>query len=372
MGVGVEDRLRAMVGIVRLMRFVAQIVLVLFLGAGCARGVLEEATTADSVDPTATPRRRIPRQRRSGTRIPAFSGTRPADHVRVDDVLWMSPADADAYGRGWVRLGPTYAKRDGPGAASTDPSEAFVLRTDHVVVRTNLPWAQAFEVTRMAEAHATRFMLTFGDVFDLYLPDGPLAIEVHAHRTEFDAALRSFTSANVSWGAYYDARRATVVMSTEPAARGALPWLADLRHELTHQILDLSRPSWKRGRTFPDGWLWLWEGLPIYGESLGDGPRQDTQALRLARFRRRIERNEHVPLAQLIKLPQSQFEGRHYDQTAALMRYLLDPARPLVRRRTLRAAYELLQKGTTRRSLESVAGLRLAELERRFLATYAR
>lgn len=354
------------------MRVVTQIALVLFLGTGCARGVLDDATGADSVDLTSTPRRRIPRQRRTGTRIPAFSGTRPTGHVLVDDMLWMAPADAEAFGRGWVRLGSTYARRDDATGARTDPSEAFVLRTDHVEVRTNLPWAQAIEVTRMAEAHATRFMLTYGDVFDLYLPDGPLAVEVHARRAEFDKALRTFTSRNVDWGAYYDARRATVVMSTDPAARGALPWLADLRHELTHQILDLSRPIWKRGRTFPAGWLWLWEGLPIYGETLGDAAGHDTQALRIARFRKRLERGEHVSLESLTSLPQAHFEGRHYDQTAALMRFLCDPARPAMRRGTLRLIYELLQKGSTRHSLESISGLRLRELERQFLAAYRR
>ncbi|MDJ0976439.1 MAG: hypothetical protein QNJ98_18415 [Planctomycetota bacterium] len=339
---------------------------VLALTCGCAQSVGPEAGVE-----TATAR--APRHRAEGERIPAFSGGDPEAQglVRADELLWMSADDADALRRGWVRVGATFIQRD--GAASTrDATDALVLRTDHVVVRSNLPFDQARAVAQRAEAHVLRFLLTYGDVYDLRLPADPLPVVVYASRTEFESALRRMTLDAHGWGALYDTRSGAVHVSTERAARGGMPWIADLRHEMTHQILDLARPPWKRRRAFGAGWFWLWEGVALHAETMGDAPGTDSQEARIRRFRTRLERGETTPLTELVGLRQTAFRGRHYDQTAALMRYLLDPARPAMQRNVYRLVSRLMRGPLPAAELERTLGRSLPQLERAWLDSLPR
>ncbi len=80
--------------------------------------------------------------------------------------------------------------------------------------------------------------------------------------------------------------------AVEPAPRASLPLLADLRHEMTHQILDLSTPPIDRFRIFRGEGLWLWEGFAAACEALGDAPGEDTDRLRRERFTLRRDRGE--------------------------------------------------------------------------------
>jgi hypothetical protein len=131
---------------------------------------------------------------------------------------------------------------------------------------------------------------------------------------------------------------------------------------MTHQVLDLSRPDALRGRTFPTGWFWLWEGLAIDAESLGDPPGRGKGAERLERFQRRRAWGEPTPLADLLRLPQPSFEGRHYDQVASLMRHLMGDVVPGSRAATLKAGATLLRGGRTP-SFEETYGMPPARLD---------
>ena len=345
-------------------RFLLLLALAPFLGA-CQGEAGSWVGDTDLADTRPTRADRPAAWRRVGPRLPAFSGRTPEARgwVQVDDLLWIDRSDADAYGRGLVSDGQSYVPRVRALPPNVPAREGFVLRTNHVSLQTNVAWDDAVAVAREAEGHVQRLIGTFGEALDLRMPDGPLRVLVMATRTEFQSTLRGLVHGHVSWGAFYDARSGIVYMSLEAAPSGALPWQADLRHEMTHQILDLSRGPSRRGGAFRAPWFWLWEGFAIWTETLGDPPGVDRGAARLTRFRRRNAWGEAVSLQELFHLTQRGFEGRHYDQTASLMRYLMDPEAPTRRMATLDVLARLLRGPLSESALTRALGTDVAGLE---------
>lgn len=329
---------------------------------GLPDGSLEQTRTPTVVD-------RAPMPRRTGERLPAFSGVDPRTRgwAKVDGLLWIHADHVEAYRAGQVFDGVGFVSVASPLPPGTQAERGYRLRTSHVALHTNAAWKRAEVVAREAEAHVTRLVGSYGDALDLRLPSGPLKVVVTATRAEFESVLAGLVRDPVGWGAFYDARSGNVYVSLEPAARGSMPWQADLRHEMTHQILDLSRATSLRGRAFPPPWFWLWEGIALHAEGLGGG----APSPRPARFQRRRARNEWTPLAELVRLGPWSFEGRHYDQTASLMGYLLDPADPQVRAGTLSLVRDLLRGGVEAQALERRTGLDVATLQQRWLGTLA-
>ncbi len=309
-------------------------------------------------------------ERRTGERLPAFSGSSPARRgwARVDDLLWIAEGDVEAYRQGLVHDGDRYVSVRAPLPHGTPAGRGYRLRADHIALHTNAAWERAKVVAREAEAHVQRLVSQYGEALDLRLPQGPLKLIVTDSRGELETTLAGLVHHPVGWGAFYDARSGNVYMSLEPATRGALPWQADLRHEMTHQILDLSRRSGRRGRTFGTPWFWLWEGIAIWSEGLGG----DMGSQRAARFRKRHANGEWTRLAALARLDAGSFEGRHYDQTASLMDYLLDPRRPALRHATFSIVRDLLHGSVPADALARRGGVDLPTFEARWQQTVGR
>ncbi len=330
----------------------------LLLGGGCAGTIAPHAQGPPSTGSA-------PSYRPQGPRLPEFLGGDPQRRgwVKVDDLLWIDARDVEAYARGEVFDGRGYVARDQAVAAGVAAREGFHLRTSHVALRTNLPWSAAVELAREAEAHLVRLLGEYGDALDLRLPDDPLPIVAFATRAEFEQQLEQSVSHAVAWSAFYDAHSGQVYVSGQAAPEGALPLVADLRHEMTHQILDLSRPPGLRGQTFPPGWFWLWEGFAMYAENLGDTWPKESGALRLERARKRLAWGQASALAELIALPQMAFQGRHYDQSASLMRFLMSEQWPGGRAATLAVVRELLSRPEAGPRFEDVYGGTPQEIE---------
>lgn len=349
------------------------LVSVLFL-PGCQGASSTWMGDTDFADPRPATRDRPPRWRRDGPRLPAFSGADPTARgwVKVDDLLWIDAEHQSAYGQGLVSDGQAYVPVGRALPPSVSARNGYRLRTDHVALHTNVAWASAVTIAREAEGHVQRLVGQYGDTLGLRLPHGPLRVVVTASRAEFTALLRGLVRDPVSWGAFYDARTGIVYTSFEAAPRGALPWRADLRHEMSHQILDLSRPDTRRARPFPEPWFWLWEGIAMWTETLGDPPGTDTGAARIERFQRRYAWNDWTPLERLFRLPPRRFEGKHYDQTASLMRYLLDPAAPARRGAVLDLVRRLMKGPLSAGALERALGTNVAGLQQAWVATVGR
>lgn len=254
-------------------------------------------------------------RRSSGPRLPAPPAPGTPGLQQVEPGVWVAEADAPHWGVGGAGLAPA------PGSPS---GQGTWLRSAHVQVETDLPAREALPLLRCAQAHVEAFLARWGEALDLRLPREPLVVEVHARRAGLEAALaRRLGPGPVRVQAWYDRERARVAVAHEPAARGALPVEADLRHELVHALLELGAPDEPPSAALARGaWLWLWEGVALEcedGVGVPDGP---ARRLREARLAQRQQRDGLVPLDELCALPAAAWEGRHYDQAAAWMRSL--------------------------------------------------
>jgi hypothetical protein len=309
-----------------------------------------------------------PRRRTSGPRAIPFAGGDPAAKgwVKEGD-LWVEERDAGAFREGNLRLEGrwvTFAEAD---AAPKSPEAGYVLRTDHVVLRTNVPFARARELAAVAERHVTAVLLAFGEALDLHLPADPLPILVAARRTEYDRLLAERVPEGADWGAFYVAALGAVYACDEPRGAGGLSVVADLRHEMTHALLDLGRPAEGRARMFSRPQFWLWEAAAIWTEGFGDAPGARHGRERFDRFRRRLSWNQAVPLAELFALRQVDFQGRHYDQSASFVAWLMEADDGALRARTLALLGRVMDGWGETDDVERFLGLRTVEAERRWL-----
>jgi hypothetical protein len=318
----------------------------------------------------AAPCPAAPRRRDSGPRSIPFAGGDPASRgwVKVDDLLWLEAAHAERFRRGEILLDGAYVPFATSDAAPKSPEGGYVLRTDHLLLRTNVTLARARTLAEEGERHIRRVLALLGDPLDLRMPEDPLRVVVAARRSEFAALLARAIPAAVDWNAFYEPSKGTVYAADEAYASNGLPLVADLRHEMTHAILDLGRPEAGRGGMYMRPQFWIWEGIALWTEGLGDPPSTHSGAARFDRFRRRAEWGDVVPLAELQALRQDAFLGRHYDETAVFMAWLME-ADGGARRA---GAYALLAKvmdgeGETG-DFEALVGLPVDEAERRWKA----
>jgi hypothetical protein len=325
------------------------------------------ALAACTAAPARDASRPAPRRRDAGPRDPGFSGEDPARRgwTKVDGLLWVETAHADAFSRGFAWDGARYVSTAEPRAGA---GAEWVLRTDHLVVRTRIAFARARALAADAERHVGRLLDAYGEALDLRLPADPIPVVVVATRAELARLLAEDAGPPPSWGAFYRASDGTVVACDEPAPSGALPLEADLRHELTHAVLDLGRHDEGRGEMFSRAHFWAWEAVAVHAEGLGDAEGARTGALRLARFRARDARGEVEPLATLFALPQRRFEGRHYDQLASLAACLVDDDGGARRAPFLRLLARVMAGRAEAGDFEREVGLSPAEAQRRWLA----
>jgi hypothetical protein len=312
-----------------------------------------------------------PRRRETGERLPAVAGGDPAARglERVDGDLWVEARDADAWRRGFVRCGEGYVSTAVADAVPKSPLEGYVLRTDHLLLSTNVPLARARELARIAEDHVRRVFEAFGEPLDLRFPADPVPVVVAACCPEFTCLLKERVAHPVDWGAFYLALDGTVYACEERSVAGDLPVTADLRHELTHGILDLGRPLRGRDAMYTRPHFWAWEAIALWCEDLGDAPQARARSPRLERFRRRLAWGEVLPLAELFRLPQSSFVGRHYDQTAAFMAWLMEADGGAHRAGMLALVARVMDGAAVEEDFERLVGLAPAEAERRWLGS---
>ncbi len=300
-----------------------------------------------------------PQRRESGPRLAApFGGRDPASLglVKVEGLLWVPLSEATSWPAGGMGL------LADPGAG---PGAGLALRTDHVLLSTDLPAEKALGLARLAQGHVEALMATYGEALDLRLPLEPLPVRVFARRADFEAALAARVGEAGAWNAYYDVGDGVVRVAAEPAAQAPLPLSADLKHELTHAVLDLSAPRpVPHARIVGGLHFWLWEGIAVHAEGLGEAGAGAAYGVRAARFERRLARREVPALADYLVLSQERFTGLHYDMTAVWMRFLL--ADPSLGPRTLDLLRRLIVGDLLRHDPEREWGLPVSELERRW------
>jgi hypothetical protein len=342
----------------------ALVVLLAGLAAAAACASREPAPRAEA--PEAAP---PPRRRTSGPREIPFAGGDPwaKGWVKADDLLWVEAIDAPAFRRGEIRLDGRPVPFAVADVAPKEPDKGYVLRTDHVVLRTNVTFARARELARVVEDHVAAVLRVFGEPLDLHLPADPLPVVVAARREEYDRLLRARVPEGADWGAFYVAADGAVYACDEPRAAGGLSVVADLRHETTHALLDLGRPEEGRARMFGRPQFWLWEAAAIWTEGLGDPPGARHGTERFERFRRRLAWGETVPLAELFAARQADFQGRHYDQSASFVAWLLETDGGALRPRVWALLARVMDGWGEADDVPRLLGLSVEDAERRWL-----
>lgn len=305
-----------------------------------------------------------PARRLGGPRLPApFGGAEPASLglTQVEGLLWLRGEEAPAWPPGGVGL---------LAPQGTAPGTGLTLRTDHVLLETDLAPDRALPLARVAQAQVESLLERYGDALDLRLPAEPLRVIVFARRRHFEAALGASIPEPTGWNAYYDARDGAVRVCAEPSRVAPMPLLADLKHELTHAVVDLGAPAPVPHLRILGGLhFWLWEGFAVYAETLGESPDMGSWPTRWQRFWARAGAGQAVPLETFFGLDQPRFEGRHYDQAATVMRFLMED--PLLGPRTVALLRRLIRGDVLRRDVARELGVPVAELERRWRTTFA-
>jgi hypothetical protein len=336
--------------------------------AACVAALLVSACAAPQMkrEPESPPRRRL-----TGPRSIPFAGGDPAAKgwTRVDALLWVRSEDADAYRRGLLRCGERMVPIEEADRIEKTPEDGYVLRTDHLTLRTDVGFRRAVDLARIAETHVERLLAVFGGPLDLRTPDDPMRLVVAAHRLDFERILADRVAEPRAWGAFYAAADGAVYACDEPLATGGLSVVADLRHETTHAVLDLGRRDDGRHRMFSRPQFWVWEGVAMWSEGLGDPPGAREGAERLARFRRRLAWGDVTPLSELFVLGQDGFLGRHYDEAASLMNWLMDADQGARRDGLFRLLARAMDGDAERDDFKAMVGLSPEDAERRWKAS---
>ncbi len=344
-----------------LLRRIGLPALCLAASVGCVR---------DAARPEAV---RAPRPRATGPRWIPFSGEDPGARgwVKVDDLLWVESAHAGAFRGGLLWDGAAYVPFADVDRRDAPPEGAYVLRTDHLVVSTNVPFARARALAATFERHVAAVLDAFGEPLDLRLPADPLRVVVARRRSEFEAVLREKVDRPVEWGAFYVPAEGTVYASEERRESGGLSVVADARHELTHAVLDVGRPSPARGRMFAGPHFWAWEGAAVWTERLLDPAGSAHGSERFDRFRRRHAAGDVTPLADLFALRQADFAGRHYDQVASLTSWLMEADGGRARAGFLALLARAMDGAAEAGDFERLVGMTPEVAQTRWLATLA-
>lgn len=312
-----------------------------------------------------------PSARSAGPRLPEAVGPVLSTAWRcIEGVAYLPVSEFDAYASGRVRgANGEELPREGPLPPGTAPASGHRVRTAHTVLRTDRSWPQALEAAREAEAHVERLFALLGEAAGLHFPSEPLPILLSGRRRAFEAAIADLVVDPSGWGAWYDAITGTVHVTSEPTDGGSLPMVANLRHEMTHQVLDLSSPKGRRYTIFRGRGLWLWEGIAIWSEGLGGGAGAQAAPMRAERFAVRRRRGEVERLDRLLTLSAEHLEGRHYDQLGSLFAVLMDGRVPGGRAAVMESLRDLLRGSYEDERFFARLGLTPAELERRWLAS---
>lgn len=308
-----------------------------------------------------------PRRRESGPRWVAFSGGDPVERgwVKVGGGLWVEAAHADAFRRGYLWDGEAYRPADAAEGR-------HILRTDHVRLETDVPFARARSLAEACEKHAARVFEVFADALDLRIPDEPLPIVLSARRSEFQGFLRGDAKRSVAWGAFYDAETGTVYASDERAAAGGLSVIADLRHEMTHALLDRGTRGGASEAMFHRPHFWLWEGAAIWTEGLGDPESAREGSERIARYQSHVAWGTVRPLAEVFRLTQEAFLGEHYDEVASFMRWLMNDGGGRRRPAVLRLLAHVMSGRAEEGDFERLLGLTASDAQARWLSSLSK
>lgn len=315
------------------------------------------------------------------------------DHPRFG---WIPQKYVARYENGERLLDGEWVSAEKEAAIRRDFNYAWVIGSEHFLVKTNHSLEKGVEISRALEKFHDFFLREFTGFFSSpqqiqrLLDSGPRAkwspaaryqVYYYRNKDEFVEALKSrqpmIERAN---GLYMPGDKIAYFFnddSPEDTPETRADKLETMYHEVTHQLLGESRPG--RTEVGEQANFWVIEGFPCYLESYRPEYQEpqvgNPRHIRIFWARKRaLEENIYWPMRQFVGVGRSEFplEADTYNQAAGMVHFFLNYEDGMYRDAFIQylasvydPAFRARQKSV---SLEKILGVNYEDLDRQYLA----
>jgi hypothetical protein len=264
-------------------------------------------------------------------------------NVWHEEFGWLPKRDLERYSKGERNFKNRWVSAEKERELRRDFSEAWEVRTDHYLIRTNVSLERGVELGRALEDFHEFFYETFAGFFNtreqmMKLFDGtaksaatnPRPYLVHYYRTReeyVDRLKKDFPNIEITNGIYMTTGRVAHFYDDPDNDNEAT-----LFHEGTHQLFFeshvLNRPIGEKSH------FWIIEGIACYMESFqrksGSFTLGDPRYIRFAGARNNLlQKGYYVPLRDFSGMGMHEFQhapelAKNYTQAAGLARFFME------------------------------------------------
>lgn len=314
------------------------------------------------------------------------------DHPRFG---WIPQKHVARYENGERLLDGEWVSAEKEAAVRRDFNYAWVIGSEHFVVKTNHSLEKGVEISRALEKFHDFFLREFTGFFNSpqqiqrLLDSGPRAkwspaaryqVYYYRNKEEFVAALKSrqpmIERAN---GLYMPGDRIAYFFhddSPEETPEAQSDKLEVMYHEVTHQLLGESRPG--KTEVGEQANFWVIEGFPCYLESYRPEYKEpqvgNPRHIRIYWARKRaLEDNIYWPMRQFVSVGRAEFplEPDTYNQAAGMVHFFLNYEDGIYRDAFIQYLANVYDPAFRARqqavSLEKILGVKYEDLDRQYL-----
>ena len=310
-------------------------------------------------------------------------------NVWHEEFGWLPKGDLERYSKGERKFKNRWFTAEKERELRRDFSEAWEVRTDHYLIRTNVSLERGVELGRALEDFHEFFHETFAGFFNtreqmMKLFDGtakavsanPRPYLVHYYRTRdeyIDRLKRDFPNIEVTNGIYLTTGR-TAHFYDDPDNDNE----ATLFHEGTHQLFFeshvLNRQIGEKAH------FWIIEGIACYMESFqrtnGTFSLGDPKYIRFAGARNNLlQKNYYVPLREFSEMGMQEFQhapelAKNYTQASGLARFFMEYDNGRYREALVKHLTQLYSSNSRERdaapALDKLTGTDFEDLDRQY------
>lgn len=302
---------------------------------------------------------------------------------------WLPRNYLERYAKGERNFNHRWVSSDKERELRRDFANAWEVRTDHYLIRTNVSLERGVELGQALEDFHEFFYETFAGFFTtreqmMKLFDGtakavspnPRPYMVHYYRTReeyIDQLKKDFPNIEVTNGIYMTTGRVAHFYD-DPNNNND----ATLFHEGTHQLFFeshlLNRPIGENAH------FWIIEGIACYMESFqrksGNYTLGDPNYIRFAGARvNLLQRDYYVPLREFSQMGMQEFQhapdlAKNYTQASGLARFFMDYDQGRYREALVRHLTQLYSSDSRQRNsapgLDRLTGVDFEDLDRQY------
>lgn len=246
--------------------------------------------------------------------------------VKVNDFGWVSKDKAEKLNKGLTEVNGEWITRKEAEKLRSNWDNAWELRSDHYMLRTDIPFDKAISVLNDLEYFYDAFLDIFygidgfsiqpNQVFPVYYFKDNMEFQEHADQC--DPAFKNFV------GYYTKANDFAVhlwAFNDDPSVSGGSTEQEMLFHECTHQLFsqlqDLLEPNY-----------WVCEGIACYSETFKSdkGKPFGNRTVRFDKAKAIINDQSYIPLREFVGLNVSEwtsYMSNNYNQSLSLTLFFM-------------------------------------------------